>query len=314
MRIVIDCRCVFTGCGGIGRYATSLVEALAAVDDYDDIVLLRCEGKACEPIVHCPNVTERPVPAAMLDWEFEQLQLPHVLEELGAQLYHNPTFCLPVVRTCRQVATVHDVVFRDRPELVRPGLRDYLDRASQTAVTAADRVITVSEYSRARLCEVYGVDPDRVDVTMEAAAASFGPRYGGAMEQRLRTTYGISGPYILYVGSLEPKKNIDRLLQAFVAVKRRANLPHRLVLAGGGGGMDYDAAEAATCSARQPTRSSPATCRRNCCRMPTTPPMFSSTRVCMKASGCRRWRRWRAVRRWLYQTRPRCRRWLEMPP
>ncbi len=245
MRIVIDCRCVFTGCGGIGRYTQSLVQALAAVNDYDEIILLRSEQRGSEPLVHQPNIREWSVPAAMLDWDFEQLQLPEVLRELGAELYHNPTFSLPVIRVCRQIATVHDVVFRDRPELVRPGLRSYLDRASQAASLAADRLITVSEYSKQRLCDVYAVPPARVDVIFGAAAASFLPRYGGAVEQQFRAAYGINGPFLLYVGSLEPKKNIDRLLQAFAAVLNRTALPHVLVLAGAGGGMDYDAAEAA---------------------------------------------------------------------
>ena len=148
MRIVIDCRCVFTGCGGIGRYARTLVAALAAVDDYDDLVVLRSEHRRDGPIVERDNVREWTVPAAMLDWDYEQLQLPELLDELGAELYHNPTFSLPVVRACPQVATMHDVVFRDRPELVRPGLRDYLDRASEAASRAGDRLITVSEYSK----------------------------------------------------------------------------------------------------------------------------------------------------------------------
>ncbi len=157
MRIVIDCRCVYAGCGGIGRYARSLVPALAAVDDRDEFVVLRSEARANGPLVERPNVRERHVPAAMLAWDWEQLQLPELLADLGADLYHNPTFSLPVVRACRQVATVHDVVFRDRPELVRPGLREYLDRASQAAALSADRLITVSDYSRERICAVYDV-------------------------------------------------------------------------------------------------------------------------------------------------------------
>ena len=245
MRIVIDCRCVFAGCGGIGRYARSLVPAVAAVNDRDEFVVLRSEARANGPLVERPNVREWRVPAAMLAWDWEQLQLPELLADVGAELYHNPTFSLPVVRACRQVATVHDVVFRDRPELVRAGLRAYLDRASQAAALAADRLITVSDYSRERICAVYDVPAEAVDVTPEAAGPEFRPRYGGALESEFRTRFGIDGPYLLYVGSLEPKKNIDRLLAAFAAVKRRTDLPHLLVLAGGGGGMDYDAREAA---------------------------------------------------------------------
>lgn len=212
MRIVIDCRCVFAGCGGIGRYARNLVAAIARVNDYDHIVVLRSEGRTDGPLASQPNYVERPVPAGMLDADWEQMQLPTVLEELGADLYHNPTFALPAVKVCPQTATVHDVVFRDRPDLVEPRLCEYLDRATATTAQVADRIITVSEYSRLRLATRYRVSPEVIDITPEAAEAQFHPRYGGAMENELRKRYGIEGPYLLYVGSLEPKKNIERLL------------------------------------------------------------------------------------------------------
>ncbi len=244
MRIIIDCRCVFTGCGGIGRYARNLVAAIARVNDYDELVVLRSEGRADGPLAHQPNYTERTVPAGMLDEDWEQMQLPSLLEDLGADLYHNPTFALPAVRVCGQTATVHDVVFRDRPDLVEAGLRDYLDRATAITAQVADRIITVSEYSRQRLATLYGVDPGKIDVTPEAAEPQFRPLYGGAMENELRKRYGIDGPYLLYVGSLEPKKNIERLLAAFVKAREEFRLPHMLVLAGGGGGMSFDPDEA----------------------------------------------------------------------
>jgi glycosyltransferase involved in cell wall biosynthesis len=245
VRIVIDCRCVFAGCGGIGRYARHLTEALARVNDYDQFAVLRSEQRSNGLMVTQPNFRELPVPAAMLDAGWEQMQLPSLLEEMGADLYHNPTFAVPVVRVCRQVATIHDVVFRDRPDLVQPSLREYLDRATSAAVQAADRIITVSEHSRQRLGQVYRVEPSKVDVTPEAADPRFRPLYGGARETEFRKRFGIEGPYLLYVGSLEPKKNIDNLLAAFVRAKREHDLPHVLVLAGGGGGMPYDAQEAA---------------------------------------------------------------------
>jgi len=244
VRIVLDCRCVFSGCGGIGRYARHLTEALAKVNDYDQFVVLRSEGRSDGAMVAQANFREVPVEAAMLDADWEQMQLPSLLQELEADLYHNPTFALPVVRVCRQVATIHDVVFRDRPDLVQPSLRDYLDRATAGAVQAADRLITVSEHSRERLTYVYGVDTSKVDVTPEAADPRFRPLYGGAMENEFRQRYAIRGPHLLYVGSLEPKKNIDNLLAAFVRAKGEHELPHLLVLAGGGGGMPYDAHEA----------------------------------------------------------------------
>ena len=245
MRIVVDCRCVFSGCGGIGTYARSLVRALAAVNDYDEFVILRTAHRPTDPLTNSPNFREMSVPAAMLDAEWEQLQLPSMLEDLGADLYHNPVFAVPMVAPCATVTTIHDVVFHHRPDLVSPSLCGYLRRWSEVAAHVASRVLTVSAYSRQAIHQAYRIPPDKIDVTYEAADLNrFQPRYGGALEQEFRRRYRIAGPFVLYVGSLEPKKNIDNLLVAFREARRSAGLEHKLVLAGGGGGMAYDVGEA----------------------------------------------------------------------
>ena len=246
MRIVIDCRCVFDGCGGIGTYARQLASALALINDADEFVLLRTGGRPLSPVTDAPNFRDYTVEAAMLDADWEQLQLPSVLEELEADLYHNPTFALPIVAPCHTVTTIHDVVFERRPDLVSPSLCQYLARWSRVAARVADRIITVSHYSRCAIEHVYDVDPTRIDVTYEAVdLARFTPEYKGPIADEFRARYGIAGPFILYVGALEPKKNIDNLLAAFARAARSHGIPHQLVLAGGVGGMRYDADEAA---------------------------------------------------------------------
>jgi glycosyltransferase involved in cell wall biosynthesis len=245
MRIAIDCRCVFRGCGGIGNYTLALVRALARVNAEDEFVLLSSDLTPRLEIVNQANFVQHFQPAAMLDADWEQLQLPSVLAELGVDLYHNPTFALPIVRPCKAVATIHDVVFHFRPDLVREGLREYLQRWTEVAAHTADRIVTVSRHSREALIAAYGVDGSRIDVTYEAADRDrFRPAYGGAREDEFRARYGVRGPFILYVGALEPKKNLDRLLDAFAEARAARGLTHSLVLAGGDGGMPYDAREA----------------------------------------------------------------------
>jgi glycosyltransferase involved in cell wall biosynthesis len=243
MRIVIDCRCVFDGCGGIGNYTRSLVQALGKVNSRDEVTLLHSSARPWHPILDQPNARSLPVPAAMLDGDWEQFELPVLLEELGAHLYHNPTFALPIVSPCPLVTTIHDVVFHYRPDLVEPGLCRYLQQAAATASRVATRIITVSEYSRQSIASAYGIDPEAIDVIYEAADLQrFCRKYGGALEDEFRAKHRLRGPFVLYVGSLEPKKNIDRLLAAFGAI--RDSIPHQLVLAGGTGGMPYDVHEA----------------------------------------------------------------------
>lgn len=130
MRIVLDCRSVFPGMGGIGRSTACLARELpAALGPEHELVLLLGARRPAEPLAHGPNVCALPSEAAMIDPAFEQLRLPALLRELEADVYHGTCFAVPLAASAvARVATVHDVVFRRRPELVAGSLGEYLAR------------------------------------------------------------------------------------------------------------------------------------------------------------------------------------------
>ena len=241
MKIVVDARCVFRGKGGIGRYAHGLLDALAWGESPHDLVVLFSSVAPLEDISLTDRIACFAVPAAMIDEEWEQLHLPALLDQLGADLYFNPAFGTPVLANCRRAATIHDVVFERYPELVEPRLRRYLQRAARFTVDHADRILTVSEFSKGEICEVYGVAPDRVSVVGNGIDPRFHPLALAPQRQatiRLNMRLPEDAPFLLYVGAIEPKKNIENLLRAYARVRER--IPHRLVLAGGQGGMPWD--------------------------------------------------------------------------
>lgn len=230
MRIVFDCRSVFAGMGGIGRAAASLARELPRAVSADDEVLLLLGARRPEaPLAEAPNARLLATDAAMIDPIFEQIHLPGLLEEVEADIYHGTCFSVPIAAgRAMRVATVHDVVFRRRPELVEPGLRDYLDRWTGVSCDVADAVVTVSEFSRREIATLYGRPAERIDVVSNAVD-----------EERFRAQTPAAPrdgpPYLLYVGSIEPKKNVEALVRAFQALCRRApDLPHELRLAGSG--------------------------------------------------------------------------------
>jgi glycosyltransferase involved in cell wall biosynthesis len=241
MKIVVDARCVFRGKGGIGRYAQGLLDALAWSDMSDELVVL-FSGVAPSDDLDLPDrVACFAVPAAMIDEMWDQLHLPAVLVHLAADIYFNPAFGTPVLATCRRVATIHDVVFERHPELVEAGLRRHLQRAARFTVDHADRILTVSEFSKREIGEVYGVAPERVRVVCNGIDPRFhpvalSPQKRASISQDLKLPQDT--PFLLYVGAIEPKKNIENLLRAYAGVRER--IPHRLVLAGGQGGMPWD--------------------------------------------------------------------------
>ncbi len=240
MRVGIDARSVYAGHGGIGTYARELVRALARVDQENRYFVLCTERKGPAPIAAAANVTEIRCPAAMLDRRWEQLQLPTLAEDLGLDVLHMTCFGTPVVKPCRVISTIHDVVFRERPDLVAPWLAAYLDRSAAFSAREADWVITVSEHSRQAIGRAYRMPPDRISVIYLAASGGFRPRDRQEAAKRVKKRFGLEGGYVLSVGALEPKKNIDGLLDAFSRLVRDGFPRQVLVVAGGEGGMAYD--------------------------------------------------------------------------
>jgi glycosyltransferase involved in cell wall biosynthesis len=241
VKIIIDARCVFRGKGGIGRYARGLLEALAWSDAPHDFIVLFSSVAPPDDLDLPDRFETFGVPAGMIDKTWEQLHLPTALDQLGADLYFNPTFATPLLARCPCIAVVHDVVFERHPDLVTPGLRSYLARAARSTAKHAHLILTVSEFSKAEICDVYGVGPDRVRVIYNGIDPRFHPmELQPVRAQRLRQELQLpsDAPFLLYVGAIEPKKNVEALLRAYAQVRDR--MPHKLVLAGGQGGMAWD--------------------------------------------------------------------------
>ena len=237
MHLAIDCRSVHTHMGGIGRAALELVRALGAEPRGHRITMI-VGAQAGE--VSARGVHILPVEAAMIDERFEQLQLPSLLEEIGADVYLNTTFSVPAVKTTqRQLSIIHDVVFEDRPEYVEPNLRSYLSRWSRFAAEHADHVLTVSDHARDRIREVYAVDPSRITRVYNGLPMTcFDPPTDDHIAH-VRAKYNLDGPFVLYLGTVEIKKGIVELLQGFRRA-RDLGLGETLVLAGGRGGPPLD--------------------------------------------------------------------------
>ncbi|HOX07935.1 MAG TPA: glycosyltransferase family 1 protein [Planctomycetota bacterium] len=240
-RIALDCRSVFPGMGGIGRYAATLAGALPQLDPGNEYHFLVTDKKADQPLSAAPNASERPFACGMIDERWEQLELPGELAGMTADLYHSTCFTLPVAGGARRkIATVHDVIFSRHPELVDERLRNYLDRWTEVSLDVADRIITVSEFSKREMCELYGADPGKVRVVYNGVDPRFAQAGAAATAKTAASKLKLPKRYALYVGALEEKKNIPRLLAAWKLVSAKVK-GLKLVLAGGKGGKGFDA-------------------------------------------------------------------------
>jgi glycosyltransferase involved in cell wall biosynthesis len=239
VQIGIDARLNAYRRGGIPQYTRQLLTALAALSPADSFVALQ-HPEHLRPIVVAPNVRRRTIYTPP-HHRLEQVTLPVELLPLRLSLLHSPDFIPPLRRPCPAVTTIHDLAFMRYPEILDDAARRYYSQARQ-AVHGAEGVIAVSQATRNDIVELLDLDPARVDVIYEAAAPAFQPRQLEAHEEReVNGRLLRAGDFILFVSTLEPRKNLPMLLQALrISLDRSPKTPYRLVVVGARG-WRYDA-------------------------------------------------------------------------
>ncbi|MHB0858259.1 MAG: glycosyltransferase family 4 protein [Anaerolineae bacterium] len=241
-RVGIDYTAAIRQSAGIGRYTRGLVRALAELDHESSYVLFSA-GKDPVEEVWPGNFRLRAMPFSdrhmAIVWQRLRLPLPVELFTGRVEIFHSPDFVLPPVAGARTVLTVHDLSFMRYPECSSPPLLAYLMGAVPRSVRRADMVLADSESTRRDLIELLGTDPARVVVVYPGAEDRFRPGGDPVLDQAVLDRYGIQSPYILGLGTLQPRKNFRRLIEAFDMVRRRDKVPHQLVI-GGGKGWLYD--------------------------------------------------------------------------
>jgi glycosyltransferase involved in cell wall biosynthesis len=203
VRVAIDARDGFgSELRGWGRYARCLVDALRA-EPPEGLVLEVLETGGAGPEV-----------------AFEQLKLPLALRRSGAGLIHATNCFLPLVRPCPGVVTINDLAFEVWPRDFAPLTLVKYRVLGRLAARSAERIICPSAYTAEDVCARWGIARERVRVIPDAAALEIGELEPPA------------GPYLLAVGDLRAKKNLEALVNAWLELKRRDEIPHRLVLVG----------------------------------------------------------------------------------
>ncbi|HEV8650172.1 MAG TPA: glycosyltransferase family 1 protein [Actinomycetes bacterium] len=146
----------------------------------------------------------------------------------SVDLVHATSAAIPPTGGRRLVATVHDLAFRHYPEAYPASGRRFHERAAAIAVAEAAQILVPSAATARDLADLYGLEPGRVTVTPLGAEL---PAHDPGAARRLLAELGVAGPYLLAVGTLEPRKNLLRLLAAFASAADE--LPdHYLVVAG----------------------------------------------------------------------------------
>ena len=238
MRIGIDARLVYYSHAGIGQYILRLVEALARIDiTGDQFVLL--QSRKDHTRLDLDSKSNRVSLWTPSHHRLEQVSLRFEIGRLHLDLLHSPDFIPPFWRNCRSVITVHDLAFLLYPHFLTSEAARYYGQIDQ-AVRHTDHIIAVSESTRRDTINLLGVPERKITVIYEGANPIYRPMDKEVARRHVQDTYGLGEPYILFVSTIEPRKNLPGLLQAFRKLRDDYKRPEMLALAGGQGWLSEE--------------------------------------------------------------------------
>jgi glycosyltransferase involved in cell wall biosynthesis len=228
---------------GIGLHIRELLEALAAIDEKNEYILYYRRGlterRSGYEGPSGPSFRPRPVrapkrwpedhPSLWWDW-----YLPSILRRDRLDVFHGPNHFLPACRPARGVVTIHDLAYFRQDDLYTPEVNAALRTWTRRALDRASAVIALSENTRGDL-EALGVPPERIRVIYGGGHVIPDDQIRYDRREELVRSLGLHERFILFVGTINPRKNVPFLLRGFAALKRRGDLPHKLVIAGARG-------------------------------------------------------------------------------
>lgn len=205
---------------GIGHYARELANSLSGMLPESQIRL-----------IHQGTDDGWGVPERM---KWEQYQLPLLAKNMDVDILHVPGFACPLVRNCKCVLTLHDVIGVEQPmQIPSRGSRWYWSKWVPFAARHADRIITDSVYSKQKIAELCRIDPNRIDVIPLAVSSTLTEcRPDPERVQSILKKFNISKDYILSVCTLEKRKNHSMILRAYHKLPRSIREQYQIVFAG----------------------------------------------------------------------------------
>ncbi len=239
--------------GGVSRYIRFLLTELAKrpgqheytvfVNGRDVVERLHALDAHSSQITYIPSAWSESQPTARIAWE--QFTLPSLIRQRHIDVLHSPVNVLPerLPSRCAGVVTLHDLAFLRFPQVLTRPKRIYHRIFTVRSIRKASGVIAVSESTKQDAIELVGVQPERVQTVYTCLDAKFSQLPDAEAVDGFRKKVGMSGRgrgYILYLGTLEPRKNVTTLIEAYARLRTQHGRAEKLVLAGGKGWL-YDA-------------------------------------------------------------------------
>jgi glycosyltransferase involved in cell wall biosynthesis len=217
---------------GVGMYTANLLQQLRTFPQVEVVPMIQASAR-----LPLPRADHR-LTLRVNNTFWLQMVLPWHLSRVAADVCHFTNSVASVWTPCPSVVTIHDVTlwlfprYHPRPRLL--AMRPVIPLAARRAKA----VIAVSANTKRDVVRVLNIPEEKVHVIHEAPAPQFRPVAGGARLDAVRRRYGLASEFVLYVGTIEPRKNLTRLLEAFAMLRRSGYASLGLVIAGNQGWGD----------------------------------------------------------------------------
>ena len=217
MRIGIDARLVYYSQAGISQYTLRLIQGLAESGgkprDRENEFFILQSRKDKRVIVDKPNF-KRVSLWTPSHHRLEQFTLRFEISGLGLDVLHSPDFIPPFSRHCKSIITIHDLAFLLYPHFLTSESARYYGQIDQ-AVKRTDHIIAVSESTKQDTIRLLGAPEHKITVIYESADPIYRPVNDREILEQTKSKYHITGDFILFVSTIEPRKNLPTLLKAY---------------------------------------------------------------------------------------------------
>ncbi|MBI1937116.1 MAG: glycosyltransferase family 4 protein [Ignavibacteriales bacterium] len=235
MKIAIDARVLNKGITGTGRYLMNILDGLQKEPTRHDFYLLTSNK----------DLFKKSIFKVMAIKEFGYLDkiyspfwlniiLPKLLKEMNFDVYFTTNILVPIVNLSRvkKISVVHDVIHKVHKEYYPLLYRAYLDFFLPFSLKKSDKIITVSEYSKRDIIQYYGITEGKISVVPANVATNFRPidRENSILQEKISYKYSLPKQFMLFVGSIEKRKNIISLIKIAVELNNKGiDLPLILI-------------------------------------------------------------------------------------
>lgn len=235
MRIAINTLSLNRTKAGMGNYICNLVNNLARMDRKNSYHILVSDNNGKFFRIRQGNFRTinlgKGVTRGLNRFLWEQFSLPGYLKKNRIDILHSPGFVTPLMSKAKNIVSIADMTFINYPEVHTLFKRAYFRLFMPRSIRNADKILAISESTKKDILKLVKVDPEKIKVTHLAHGREFSVKDKKKARAFAKTRYGINPPFILFVGMIEPRKNLERLFRAFLELKKEG-IPHELVIVG----------------------------------------------------------------------------------